>query len=278
MQILITGINGLIGWNLFSAASKRFPTLGTYRKFHKPFLKANCLKVDLDDEIKIYKLLKDISPEIIIHSRVMCDLDVCEEHPDMAMKINAEGTKKLLSAAMKLSGLKKFVLMSTEHVFNGDKGNYSEDDFPCPKHAYGRSRAEAEKLVLASGIPFLIVRPGIAVGESVQGTKGTQDFVFSRICQKKPIHLFTDEWRSPIHVNDLVEKTLELILFDKQGIFHIASKHKYSRFELGRVLAKRNSLSTENVFPRFRSEDKWSHIRVRDLTLTSKKGTIFSDF
>ena len=268
--ILITGVNGLIGWNLFRRARKTYSAVATYRKGHPCFDEVCFRRVDLDSEEEIRELLVEIQPDYIIHSRAICDLDVCEENPEMAHQINVEGTAKLVRA---MQGLKRkprvFVYLSTDHVFFGDRGQYTEHDRPDPKHVYGRTKRDAENIILALDSPVLMIRPGLVVGDSLQGNKGPRDFLFSRIRARKPIHYFTDEWRSPISAGDLAERIFRLIETGHKGIFHVAGDEIYSRYDLALKLALENGLPTDMIFPRLRSEDRWAHIRPEKLTLKS---------
>jgi len=201
----------------------------------------------------------------------MCDLDLCETMPDMAWQINVEGTRKMLAAVKKVPTVKKFIFHSTDHVFDGEKGPYTEEDPPAPKHVYGATKHRGEECVISSGLPYLIVRPGLVIGESFQGNKGTRDFLFSRIRAGKPTHLFTDEWRTPIEVASLVSRVLKLTLSESAGIFHVAGPEHLSRYEIGKSIAKKSGLPTKYILPRLRQEDEWAHIRPRNLSLISQK-------
>ncbi len=212
-------------------------------------------------------LFRESEPEIIIHSWAMCDLDLCEQIPSMAEKINVEGTRNILNAAVRLESLRRFVYVSTDHVFDGETGDYSEDDVPKPKHVYGRTKLAAEELVKSAGVPWQIIRPGLVIGDSLQGRKGPRDFLLTRIRAGKPTHYFTDEWRSPIPGQEIGARTLDIACSEESGIFHVAGGEVFSRYDLARKIASENGFSTEQVFPRLREEDRWASIRPKNLSL-----------
>lgn len=272
-RILITGLNGLIGWNLFRWINRFYDTFGTYRKFHPDFIFERCFHLNPDNDADLEKKLDVVRPDYVIHSWAMCDLDLCEEMPLMASNVNVRGTQVLLSAVSRSRTIQKFVYISTDHVFSGEKGGYTEEDIPEPKHVYGRTKLEAEKLVLKSGVPNLIVRPGLVIGESLQRKKGPKDFLFHRIRSRKPIHYFTDEWRSPILAEDLARQVLNLTLGPESGTIHVAGPRVCSRYELAFELAHSHGLSTDFIHPRLRVQDRWAHIRPRDISLKSVKNT-----
>jgi len=273
LRFLITGLNGVTGWNLFQSAEARFACQGTFRKDHVVFKPEKFTKLDFEDPSAIEACLRKWRPTHVIHSWAMCDLDLCEVFPDMARKINVLGTDRLIQALATLPSLKKLIFISTDHVFDGERGNYTEADLPVPKHVFGRTRREAELHVLESGLPALVIRPGLVIGQSFQGNKGPKDFLLRRIRSGKQTHYFTDEWRSPIRTSDLGARVVELALSDQRGIVHVAGPTAMNRYELARALAVEAGLTTNLILPRLREEDRWAHIRPKDLSLT----TIFQD-
>lgn len=268
MKILITGLNGIIGWNIFKTVSALYPqTLGTYREFHPRLETLNVRRLEVDGPEAFETMAQEFQPEILIHSWAMCDLDICEQFPEMAEKINVEGTRVILKAAAGLKNLKRFVYISTDHVFDGEAGNYSETDLPQPKHVYGATKLAAEKLVQNSGLSWQILRPGLVIGDSLQGRKGPRDFLLTRIRAGKPTHYFTDEWRTSIPAPVMAERVAAIALSEQTGIFHVAGEEILSRYELAQRIALENGFTTEHVFPRLRAEDRWASIRPKDLSL-----------
>lgn len=267
-RVLITGLNGLIGWNLYQYASGWYEAFGTYRKSHPVFqTSGNFRRINLLRGRELSDFLKEIRPDYFIHAWAMCDLDLCEQFPQMAEEINVRGLEHVLQAVSDYGRLRKFVYVSTDHVFDGRRGQYSEEDIPSPKHVYGRTKRQAEEKVLQSAIPHLLVRPGLVIGRSVQGNKGPRDFLLSRILARKPTHLFVDEYRTPIRAETLAEKVFQRMRSEAGGIVHLAGEKSCSRFELARQIASDHELPHHQIFPRKRCENKWAHIRPQFLTL-----------
>ncbi|OGW79040.1 MAG: hypothetical protein A2Z83_02135 [Omnitrophica bacterium GWA2_52_8] len=268
LRFLITGLNSITGWQLFRLTAGHFETHGTFRKpteklrpgvyFHR---------TDMEDRESLRDLLQHVRPDYLVHAWAICDLDLCEAEPALPQRINVEGTRRILELASEISNLKKFVYISTDHVFNGDTGGYAEDHPTCPKHQYGKSKEEAERLVRNFGLPYLIIRPGLVIGDSVQGNKGPKDWLLSRIHSGKPTHLFVDEWRTPVDAVELSKRTLQLVLSGRTGIYHVSCKTSINRYELGKRLAEQHGLSSDRVFPKFRHQDNWAAIRPKDLSL-----------
>lgn len=268
MKVLVTGLNGIIGWNIFRKSAELFPeTTGTYRVYHSRLEGLNVKRLEAGSPQELETLFQECSPEILIHSWAMCDLDLCEQMPEMAEKINIEGTQTILEAAAGIQTLKRFVYISTDHVFDGESGGYNEEDIPRPKHVYGRTKLAAEKLVQDSGLEWQILRPGLVIGDSLQGRKGPRDFLLTRIRAGKPTHYFTDEWRTPIPAPEMAARVMAIACSDETGIFHVAGSEVLNRFELAKKIALENGFDTEHVFPRLRQEDRWASIRPKNLSL-----------
>ena len=277
-KILIFGLNGLLGWHLYLESRKRALAFGTYRRRLPEFQNPNFYKIDIRSEKEIQSFLEKIRPDIIFHAWSMCDLDVCEENPKLAYEINVSGTEKILAAAERLESLKKFAYISTDHVFCGERGPYNELDIPSPKHVYGMTKAKAEALVKNSSLSTVIIRPGLVIGSSVQGNKGPHDFLVSRLKAGKKTRYFTDEYRTPVKAKNFARASLELVLDNAEGIYHVTGHQRWSRYDLAKKIAEELDASTENIMPLKRSEDLWANIRPKDLSLNSNYIKPFKDF
>jgi dTDP-4-dehydrorhamnose reductase len=266
-RILITGLNGVVGWSIFSEARHVHDVVGTYRKRHPAFLGKLFHRINLSDAEEVKAFVVKARPEYVIHAWAMCDLDVCETAPHVARAVNVEGTRKLIQAVQQLPNLKKLVYISTDHVFDGESAPYQEGDEPVPKHVYGRTKVEAEMLVKDTGFPHLIVRPGLVLGQSAQGNVGPRDFLLARLRAGKPITYFTDEWRTPIGSEELARRVLELTLSKTTGVVHVAGKEIINRYDLAKRIAREANVSSDQIIAKKREEDAWAHIRPRNLSI-----------
>lgn len=266
-RVLVTGLNGLIGWHLFQYLRERDQTYGTFRENHSALNGPSFFRINIDDDVSTANFMSEIQPHYVVHAWAMCDLDLCEQLPSMAEKMNIEGTRKILAAAKQSRALKKIIYISTDHVFDGETGSYDENHLPRPKHVYGRTKVAAEDLIKDSGLPYLIIRPGLVIGRSLQGNKGPRDFLFHRIRKEKFTHYFTDEWRTPIDGPGLAAQVYALMHSQEEGIYHIAGDKVINRYDLACSLASGEGLPVGYVRPRLREEDKWGHIRPKNLSL-----------
>lgn len=175
-------------------------------------------------------------PDILIYGHAVCDVPKCEGAPEWARRINVEHVREFLSV---LPTHTRMVYLSSDHVFGGD-GIYDEVAEPCPISVYGRTRVEAERLVLQrSG--SLVIRVGLPIGPSRNGRTGHWDWLRYRSDRDFPITIVSDEYRSAVWADHLAQRVMQLAESLAVGIRHVAATRVASRIELAnRLLALLN--------------------------------------
>jgi dTDP-4-dehydrorhamnose reductase len=128
----------------------------------------------------------------------------------------------------------RFVFISTDLVFDGETGHYTETDRPAPLLAYGALKAEAELQVRSEHPSAVVVRASLFVGES--GVMRRPAYECEALARGRPVTLYRDEWRSPTHVDDVARAAWDLAAREVVGTFHVAGPDRLSRAELGQVL------------------------------------------
>lgn len=123
---------------------------------------------------------------------------------------------------------RRLVHLSTDLVFDGARGRYREEDEPAPVNSYGRSKAEAERRVIAAHPDASIVRTSLIYGGAEPGPQ-------ERLARDGR-RFFVDELRSPVQVGDLAEALLELVELDHAGPLHMGGADDVSRFDFAVLL------------------------------------------
>ncbi len=176
-------------------------------------------------------MLSRYQPDVLLYAHAVCNVPKCEAHPDWAYDINVLHVHRLLEV---LPPKTRLVYISSDHVF-GEDGAYHEQSSPCPISIYGKSRVEAERLVLERP-GSLIIRVGLAIGPSPDGRTGHLDWLRYRTNQKLPITIVQDEYRSTVWGKDLALRVWNLARSKEVGLRHIPATRAISRVELAEFL------------------------------------------
>lgn len=139
-------------------------------------------------------------------------------------EVNADGSAALAEAARGL----RFVHLSSDVIFDGTRGRYREEDEPAPVNSYGRSKAEAERRVLALHDAPTVARTSLLYGGVEPGSQERLALEGTRF--------FVDELRSPVHVGDLADALLELLTLDVAGPLHLGGADDVSRYDFAVLL------------------------------------------
>ena len=174
--------------------------------------------LNLEDATWVKDTLGGLSPPLVIYAHAVCHVGNCERTPEWATNINVNHVRRLLGA---LSDDVRLVYLSSDHVFGKD-GQYTEASSPCPISVYGRTRVEAESLVL-SRKNCLVIRSGLAIGPSFNGRSGHLDWLRYRSARGLPLTLVSDEARSAVSVQSLCQRIMDLSMSDVCGLRHIGA-------------------------------------------------------
>ena len=233
--ILLFGATSVLGFTLarvFPNEIVPFTSPG-----NKALLVQKWLPLNLEDPGWINTIFDQFQPKILLYCHAVCDVPKCEAAPEWAYAINVEHLNRVLKA---LPSTARMVYVSSDHVFGGN-GMYDENSPPCPISFYGRTRVEAERLVLERS-QSLIIRTGLAIGPSPNGRTGHLDWLRHRTHHKLPITIVEDEFRSTVWAEDLARRVMDLASSKEIGIRHIAATRPISRIELAGYLLKRLGL------------------------------------
>ena len=228
-KLLITGASGLLGRNLVKHCSSRFEIYGTYstRDF-KPD-KIDLRHLDLRKPEEIESSLDAISPAIVIHCAGLTDIQYCQGNQKEAEEVNYRATAQL-AAFCAQKGI-RLVFLSSDMVFNGEKGNYKEDDKTEPKNHYGNTKLRAEQAVRGICENYVIARMNLIYGHGEAQKKTFTDRILIANWSGKPYPIFKGQVRSPISLDTASRAVRELAEGDLKGIFHLGGTEAVDRWD-----------------------------------------------
>jgi dTDP-4-dehydrorhamnose reductase len=272
-RILITGITSIHGWPIYEKLKSAIcpdRLFGIRPPNSRIPEDRNVASICMTDETKLAHLKNTFQPTHVIHAAGVCDLDTCEAKPVYAHTINVLGAKNIASV---FSASCYILYLSADLVFSGNHPSplgYSETDAPDPVSVVGKTFLLAEKEIAKSN-RHAIIRLGLPMGKSIQGTKGAIDFIEHRLKRGLPMSLFHDEYRSCIHCDDMADAVGSLFSLEAEGVFHVGGPHPVSLYEIGERILKRGRYKREALIQWSRAEDTNGPPRIGNVHLNSEK-------
>jgi dTDP-4-dehydrorhamnose reductase len=251
MKILITGSNGLTGHKIvFQAIKQDFDVLATSYSYNN-FPEDNNYKfelLDITNKAEVDYIIGSYNPDIIINTAGITKPDDCEKDNILCRNVNVIGVKNLIDISNKLDC--KLVHFSTDFVFSGDKGMYSETDIPNPLNYYAQTKLESEQLVANTCNKYVIIRTVLVYGYSKYLQKSNiLLWVLNNLEQNKPIKVVNDQYRTPTLVDDLAKATIDIINNNLEGIYHISGNEYLSVYEFALKIAEVFELNAKLISP-----------------------------
>ena len=234
-MILITGAIGLLGANLVADYSARgLPVLAVARKAIPEAHGGRWQSCDLTVDSDVRALMDRWRPTSIIHCAAMTNVDQCECERELAWATNAEMPGKLAALASEYGA--RFVYISTDSVFDGRRGNYSESDAVGPLNVYAASKLGGEQAVLSALPGAAIVRTNI-YGWNMQQKSSLAEWVLGQLESGAAISGFEDVIFCPLLVNDLGDAIAQMLEKELSGIYHVTGSEAINKFEFARRIA-----------------------------------------
>jgi dTDP-4-dehydrorhamnose reductase len=279
MRLLIIGGSGLLGYKTATLAAKEHETYGTYNYRQVEIKGVTGLKLDKSDRVAVIEVFEKVKPEAVIDTAALHNVDYCETHEDEARRVNVEATRNVAEACCRFGA--KMIFLSTDYVFDGEKDCYDENDETSPINVYGKTKLEAEKVVMSAGMPYVIARPAVIYGWNpgeVAGLKSSSgkpmNFVIWALMKLKngeQIKAVTDQYSQPTLADNLAEVLLATALSNLQGTFHTAGKSCVNRFDFTVKIAEIFGFNKDLVKPAKSDEFKQVARRPRKCCLNVEK-------
>jgi dTDP-4-dehydrorhamnose reductase len=225
MQVLITGANGFLGHYLTAnLLAQHIHVIATGKGANRlPFERQEQFQyaeLDFTDSDAVIALFEKVKPSVVVHAGAMSKPDDCELQKEKAWQINVAGTKNLLAAAALYHC--HFIFISTDFVFDGEKGMYKEEDRPNPVNYYGQTKLEAEALVSQYHGDWAIVRTVLVYGKPLSGKDNILTIVKEKLEKGEEYKVVSDQVRTPTYVGDLAVGITAIIQQRQKGVWHLS--------------------------------------------------------
>jgi len=224
--------------------------------------------IDYMEISELQKLIVEIQPKFILNCVAITNLDICESNVEIATKVNGNFVGDVAKIANLLGA--KLIHFSTDAVFDGINGGYTEESHVNPFSEYGKSKLLGEKLAEKYSDDFLILRVNF-FGWSPNGNRSSLEFFLRNLTEGNKIYGFTDFITSSFYVTFLAQIVLKSMENGLSGYFHIGSEDAISKYEFGKKVAEIFNLDTNLIL---KTESKSSGLLVsrhRNLSLDSTK-------
>jgi dTDP-4-dehydrorhamnose reductase len=277
-NVLIIGSSGFLGRKLFDvfSTSEKYSVMGTYYSAEEH---EGLIPLDITDVSATRQIITMADPSIILLPGSMTHVDACETDREKAHAINVVGVQNVVSVC-KERGI-KLVFYSTDYVFDGEKGKYSEEDPANPLGYYGETKILGEEIVRQLS-DALICRVAILYGNSSVKKVPFVSWVINSLREGKQIHVYTDLHGSPTLIDDIASATEKLLDNGCVGTYHISGPDCISRYEMALTIAKVFGFDTNLILPSLSSEKPMKARRPKDssldITKLKKEGMFTTSF
>ena len=235
-------------------------------KDHVPF-HGKPLALDLTQATEVRKAFSELHPDVVVNTAAMTDVDRCELEPEAAFSANAEAVSHLANAAKETDSF--VIQMSTDYVFDGEKGGYSEHDQTRPVNKYGESKLEGENVVmnLLDEEMWSIARSSVVYGWGRASRPNAATFVYEKLSNGESIRMVRDQFSSPTLNTSLSAKLIEIGDRKLPGIIHAAGATRLNRYDFAIGLAKTFGLDSTLIKAVHARDLQWKAKRPADSSL-----------
>jgi dTDP-4-dehydrorhamnose reductase len=250
-RVLIVGSNGLLGQKVVESFVRGTPS-GIWACSIEPeslrrLQSVSYRQLDITVRKDVKSLVAELEPDIIVNCAGMTNVDACERERDLAWKINVAGVEHLAEAAKKRNAT--IVHISSDYVFDGKGGPYSEDDRPEPLSYYGKTKLASENVLRTSDVPFFVARTMVLYGYADGVKQNFALWLLHALKNGEEVRIVDDQTGNPTLVDDLAYAIMKAVELNKRGIYNIAGRDIVSRYQFAVRLADVFGLDASLITP-----------------------------
>jgi dTDP-4-dehydrorhamnose reductase len=237
-RILVVGANGMLGQRTLEFYLKfdNIELLATSVEDKSVFENIDYFQSDISNRNEIKKVVYDFCPDFIINAAAYTNVDKSETERELAWKINVKGVEYLSDAARVLDS--HLIHISTDYIYDGKNGPYTENDIPNPLGYYARTKLASENTLKISGSRNTILRTNVLYGTAKFSRPDFVKWVVDSLRAKKEIKIVDDQINNPTFIDDLVQGINKVVELRKEGIYNIGGNEFLSRYDFTILIAE----------------------------------------
>jgi len=250
MKILITGSNGLLGQKLLYKLRQDSSVhlIATSKGDNRVSEKEGYTYFDLDitNNDAVAKLISNEKPQVVINTAAMTNVDLCEDEKIACDALNVDAVRYLADACDKIDA--HLIQISTDFIFDGEDGPYTEEDKPNPLSYYGFSKLKSEQLLQVHNVKWTVLRTIILFGIGENLSKGNIVlWAKGALAKGDLLNIIDDQFRAPTLAEDLADICILAAKKKAFGIFNASGKDIMSIYEIVERIANHYGNSTEEL-------------------------------
>jgi dTDP-4-dehydrorhamnose reductase len=268
-HFLVTGASGLLGLNFALAVDgKQHQVTGVDNRNPLKWINFKILQANLVKPGVVERIVTEVKPDVILHCAATANVDDCEKDPEAAEVVNSVLPGQIAEIAKK--NHVKLIHISTDAVFDGVVGDYSELDLPNPLSIYALTKLRGENAVLAANPDALVMRVNF-YGWSITGKRSLAEFFAYSLAEKKQLKGFTDILFCPMMALDLVDTLVEASEKGLKGLYHCVGPEAMSKYDFGVAIANQFGFDPELITSASVLDGGLTATRSPNLTLCTDK-------
>lgn len=248
-RIFIVGANGMLGQRTieFYSSDKNVQLFACSIEKKPLFNNVDYLCCNITERDKIKQAVYNFMPDVIINAAAYTNVNLSETEREIAWKINVKGVEHLAESARVIDA--HIIHISSDYIFDGKNGPYSENDKPNPLGYYGRTKLASENVLKISGALYTILRTNVLYGVALKSKADFVEWLVDTVRSGKPVRIVDDQVSNPTFIDDLVQAISKVIEFRKYGVYNIGGREFLSRYEFTEIIADYFNLDKSLITP-----------------------------
>lgn len=194
------------------------------------------ITLDLNSRKDIKHVCFSKQPQFIINTTAFTNVDLCETERKKAWTVNVSFVENLVNVCRLIDS--HLIHFSTDYIFDGNSGPYTETSTPNPLSYYGKTKLASENICLTGNISCSIIRTNVLYGATLKLKPDFVLWVLNRLKEQKPFFVVNDQFSNPTLTDDIALLIEKLLVIPKSGIFHTGGQDWISRYQFAQIIAR----------------------------------------